>query len=212
VSKQNRVTPFGEVVATPHRGTFMGNRGVLHDEEGCIKRAWQVKRWLACALEFRGRRRTVMTPGRYTELFFLDEATALAAGHRPCSECRHGRFLAFCSAWKKAHPQVSVSQRPTAAEIDNRLHADRLNADRSKRAYTGALDEIPDGVFVTAAWGEKAYLVCGEGLLTWAPGGYTEREDRPNNAEVLILTPESTVAAIRAGYAPEIHPSAAAIQ
>src|SRR5580658_8982867 len=92
--RQNRVTPFGYLSATPERGTFMGNRGVLHDSEGTIKRPWQVKRWLICVLEFRGRKRTVMTPGHYTELFFLDEATALAAGHRPCAECRRPRFLA----------------------------------------------------------------------------------------------------------------------
>ena len=95
--RQNRVTPFGEIIATPERGTFMGNRGVLHDAEGRIRRAWQVKRWIVCVLEFRGRKRTVMTPGPYTELFFLDEATALAAGHRPCAECRHARFLDFCT-------------------------------------------------------------------------------------------------------------------
>ena len=100
MSRQNRVTPFGEIVAVPEKGTFMGNRGVLHDAGGYIKRAWQVKRWLVCVLEFRGRKRQVMTPGRYTELFFLDEATALAAGHRPCSECRHARFVAFCNAWE----------------------------------------------------------------------------------------------------------------
>src|SRR5579884_3965447 len=94
--RQNRVTPFGEIITTSERGTFMGNRGVLHDAEGRIGRAWQVKRWLVCVLEFRGRHRMVMTPGRYTELFFLDEATALAAGHRPCFECRRQRFLDFC--------------------------------------------------------------------------------------------------------------------
>src|SRR6202451_2054834 len=100
VSRQNRVTPFGDLVATPERGTFMGNRGVLHDAEGRIKRVWQLKRWIVCVLEFRGRKRQVMTPGRYTELFFLDEATALAAGHRPCAECRRQRFNAFRDAWK----------------------------------------------------------------------------------------------------------------
>ena len=101
--RQNRVNPFGEIIATPERGTFMGNRGVLHDEEGRIRRKWQGKRWLVCVLEFRGRKRKVMTPRRYTELFFLDEATALAAGHRPCAECRRERFKSFCYAWQQAH-------------------------------------------------------------------------------------------------------------
>src|SRR6201998_3464626 len=111
--RQNRVTPFGEIIATPERGTFMGNRGILHDELGHVKRAWQVRRWLVCVLEFRGRKRTVMTPNRYTELFFLDEATALAAGHRPCAECRHARFLDFCHAWRTATPGDGSSARPT---------------------------------------------------------------------------------------------------
>ena len=115
--RQNRVTPFGEITATPERGTFLGNRGVLHDAEGNIKRGWKVKRWLVCVLEFKGRKRTVMTPNRYTELFFLDEATALAAGHRPCAECRHARFIAFCHAWKLVHSGHGGSQRPTLQRL-----------------------------------------------------------------------------------------------
>ena len=106
--RQNRVTPFGEIIATPERGTFMGNRGILHDPDGRVRRKWVLKNWLVCVLEFRGRKRTVMTPNRYTELFFLDEATALAAGHRPCAECRHARFIDFCLAWKAAHPANSA--------------------------------------------------------------------------------------------------------
>lgn len=209
--RQNRVTPFGDIVATAERGAFLGNRGILHDTEGRIQRAWQVKRWLVCVLEFRGRKRTVMTPGRYTELFFLDEATALAAGHRPCAECRHARFLDFCNAWKMAHRRRNRSPRPTADEIDNLLHAERLSPQRSKRSFRASLDELPDGVFVTAeAWGDQAYLVRGDSLLTWTPGGYGEHRRRPKNQEVCVLTPKSTVRTIRAGYFPEIHPSAVA--
>lgn len=207
--RQNRVTPFGEIVALAERGTFLGNRGVLHDAQGHIERAWQVKRWLVCVLEFRGRKRTVMTPNRYTELFFLDEATALAAGHRPCAECRHARFLDFCTAWKLAHPEDGGSRRPSADEIDNRLHAERLASDRSKRTFTAALDELPDGVFVTLeAPEQQAYLVWGNRLLQWSPAGYQKRRTRPQGISALLLTPPSTVAAIRAGYAPEVHTSA----
>jgi hypothetical protein len=210
--RQNRVTPFGEIIAVPERGTFMGNRGVLHDAEGRIERVWQLKRWIVCVLEFRGRKRQVMTPSRYTELFFLDEATALAAGHRPCAECRHARFLSFGNAWKMAHPAEDGASRPTADEIDNRLHSERIASDRSKRSFVAALDELPDGVFVTvAAWGEQAYLVRGDYLLAWSPGGYGERRRRPKGKEVKMLTPPSMVKAIQAGYAPEIHPSAAAV-
>ncbi len=180
--RQNRVTPFGDIVAIPLRGTFMGNRGVLHDDAGQIRRVWQLKRWLVCVLEFRGRKCQVMTPGRYTELFFLDEATALAAGHRPCAECRHARFLAFCNAWKTAHPAESRSSRPTADEIDDRLHAQRIASDRSKHSFVAALDELPDGVFVTVpAWGEQSFLVRGDRLLAWSPGGYGERRPRPKD-------------------------------
>jgi hypothetical protein len=210
VPRQNRVTPFGEIVATPERGTFLGNRGVLHDAEGHIKRAWQVRRWLVCVLEFRGRKRAVMTPGSYTELFFLDEATALAAGHRPCAECRHARFLDFCAAWALAHPGDGGSgRRPTAGEIDDRLHAERVNADRSKRTFPAALNELPDGVLVTlGASAGQAYLVWGGSLFPWAPAGYGQRRPRPRGARAAVLTPPSTVAAIRAGYVPEVHPSA----
>ena len=138
-----------------------------------------------CVLEFRGRKRRVMTPGRYTELFFLDEATALAAGHRPCAECRHARFLAFCNAWGLARRDGGTSARPTAKEIDDRLHAERVAPDRSKRSFEAALDELPDGVFVTVpAWGEEAYLVRGDDLLAWSPGGYRERRRRPKGEEV----------------------------
>lgn len=207
--RQNRVTPFGDIIATPERGTFMGNRGILHDAEGQIKRAWQVKRWLVCVLEFRGRKRVVMTPNRYTELFFLDEATALAAGHRPCSECRHSRFLDFCNSWSQAHSKSNLV-RPTAEVIDNQLHVERINRDRTKRLFTAALDSLPDGVLVTVpGWGEHAYLVLGDSLHEWSPGGYVSRRSRTKAKDVRVLTPKSTVEVIRVGYAPEIHRSAA---
>jgi hypothetical protein len=186
----------------------MGNRGILHDENGRIRRAWQVKRWLVCVLEFRGRRRTVMAPGRYTELFFLDESTALAAGHRPCAECRRGRFLDFCDAWGRARPR-GHADRPTAAEIDDRLHTERLSADRQERTVAVGLHDLPNGVLIAVpAWGATAYLVWEGGLWTWSPGGYRERRRRPTKGRVLLLTPPSTVAAIRAGYVPEVHVSA----
>jgi hypothetical protein len=207
VSRQNRVTPFGDIIATPERGTFLGNRGVLHDAGDHIKRAWQVKRWIVCVLAFKGRKRQVMTPGHYTELFFLDEATALAAGHRPCAECRRERFNAFRQAWRSARPATPGQPLPSADEIDTTLHAERIGPDRSKRLFRAKLDELPNGVFVQYAdEGEKAYLVCDDRLLAWTPGGYAKGV-RPKKAEVLVLTPESTVGAIRAGYSPVIHPS-----
>jgi hypothetical protein len=187
----------------------MGNRGMLHDDEGHVKRLWQVKRWLVCMLEFRGRKRTVMASNRYTELFFLDEATSFAAGHRPCAECRYARFLAFCNAWKPQHLGHGNSQRPTADEIDSRLHTERVAANRSKNFYTSGIDGLPDGVFVTLeAWGKQAYLVWRDHLLEWSPGGYRQRCSRPRGESVRVLTPKSTVEVIRAGYDPEVHTSA----
>jgi hypothetical protein len=149
-----------------------------------------------------------MTPNRYTELFFLDEATALAAGHRPCAECRHARFIDFCHAWKMAHSGHGDSLRPTADEIDNRLHSERGTANRSNRSKA-ALDGLPDGVFVMVeGWGEQAYLVWGNRLLEWSPGGYRQRRPSPKGKGVRVLTPKSTVEAIRAGYVPDVHASA----
>ena len=208
VPRLNRVTPFGEIIATPERGTFMGNRACCTTPKatssGRGKRNEDRVRG-----GVRGRKRTIMSPNSYTELFFLDEATALAAGHRPCAECRHARFLDFCNAWKAAHPKADDLQRPTADEIDNRLNAGRLAPDRSKRFFSGKLDDLPDGVFVKVeGWGEQAFLVLDDSLLAWSPGGYQERRPRLKVKNVSILTPSSTVAAIRAGYSPVVHASA----
>jgi hypothetical protein len=204
--KQNRVTPFGEIVAIPERGTLMGNRGRLHDDQGQIRRAWQVKRWLLCVLEFRGRKRVVMAPHRYTELFFLDEATGLAAGHRPCAECRHARFVAFRDAWTAGNPNLVESGRATADLLDAQLHAERLGPDRTKPLYRANIRDLPDGVFVTGpAGGQSACLLWQGHVLAWSPAGYKRHAARSRAEEVLVLTPRSTVAAIREGYVPEVH-------
>jgi hypothetical protein len=203
--RQNRVTPFGEIIATPERGTFFGNRGVLHDEHGRIRRIWQVKRWIVCVLQFRGRHRQIMTPGRYTELFFLDEATALAAGHRPCAECRHSRYADFCAAWQRG---LKLLRRPTAGEMDDRLHAERLTADRTKRIYRAELSDLADGVFVLGGSTDDEPCLLWHGrLFTWSAGGYVRSISRPKRGEVRVLTPPSIVAAIRGGYVPEVHAS-----
>jgi hypothetical protein len=186
----------------------MGNRGILHDADGHITRPWVLKRWIVCVLEFGGRKRTVMKPNSYTELFFLDEATALAAGHRPCAECRHSRFLEFGNAWNAADSSVFGSRRATADEIDNRLHAERVNTDRSKRTHPAPLEDLPDGTVVSfSADDHSAWLVFKDAVFKWSPSGYVERQPRPRDLDVLLLTPPSTVAAIRAGYLPEIHAS-----
>src|SRR5262249_28049525 len=160
---------------------FFGNRGVLHDAEGRIRRSWQLKRWLLCVLEFKGRWRPIMKPGHYTELFFLDEATGLAAGHRPCAEGRRERYLAFRNGW----PGGCLP----AAGLDDQLHAERLNADGSKRRFEANLDDLPDGVFLTRREsGERPYLLWKGRLLVWSPGGYRGRLPRPKREHVAVLT------------------------
>jgi hypothetical protein len=209
MARQNRVTPFGGIVATPERGTFMGNRGVLHDEDGNIRRTWQLRRWLLCVLEFRGRQRTLMALGRYTELFFLDEATGLAAGHRPCFECRRQRFLAFQHAWSSRHPQGRSSLPATAAAMDDRLHAERLGLGRCQQTFPGRIGDLPDGVMVQRLDSPgAAHLIWKGRLHLWSSGGYLKTASPRNDEEVLVLTPKASVATIQAGYLPEVHPSA----
>lgn len=198
---QNRVTPYGEVVALPGRGLMMGNRGILHDDERRIVRQWQVRRWIACVTAFRGRHRTIMQPHRYTELFFLDEAAALSAGHRPCKECRYGDYRRFCAVWERL-----FGGPVRAGAIDLQLHADRL-VQREKRTYGSNVAELPDGTYVELDG--RAWLLHGDALHAWSDSGYTERRARPSTGEVDVLTPRSLVEVLRTGYRPELHPTAA---
>jgi hypothetical protein len=196
---QNRVTPFDELVALPGRGLMMGNRGVLHDEHQRIVRYAQVRRWIACRTEFRGRKRIVMSPKRYTELFFLDEATAFAAGHRPCAECRNADYKRFRTRWLAAHGGSGY-----ADDID-RVIDDERRERRRKRTHHAAAADLPDGSFIVldgAAW-----LVRGDTCFRWTDRGYTERRPRPRSGEVELLTPPSLVALLRLGYALEFHPT-----
>jgi hypothetical protein len=193
------VTPYGEIVALPGRGTFMGNRGVLHDDHRRIIRAWQVRRWIACVLEFRDRKRAVMTPRRYTELFFLDEAAAFAAGHRPCAECRRADYERFRTLWE------SCRDHPGSADVmDLRLHAERLDG-KKKRTYRTDVAKLPDGAYVVFAG--AATLVLGAQLYAWSDSGYVRKRARPRHGEMEVLTPPSIVAVLGAGYRPAIHPS-----
>lgn len=201
---QNRVTPTGEIVADPARGLFMGNRGILHDDARRLGKArWRHKNWIICLLAFKGRRRDVMSPRRYTELFFLDEAVALAAGHRPCAECRRDRYRAFVAAWMAAAGHDGPP--PRARELDAALHAARIDpAIRRQRAYLADLAGLPDGVFVRLE--DAPLLVLGDRLLPWTHGGYGGAVARPSGGPVCVLTPRPAVAAMTAGYRPELHP------
>jgi hypothetical protein len=202
---QNRVDPFGRIIADPGRGLWTGNRGVLHDEGRTIRRQWQVRRWITCSLEFRGRHREVMSPRTWTELFFLDEATAFAAGHRPCGECRHPAYRRFRDLWGAVHPADPVG----ADGIDRRLHDERL-AVRARRTETADLADLPDGTFV--ARDGRAWLVLDRSLLAWSPAGYAAGRPRPPRGRVEVLTPPSVVAVLRAGYQPQVHPTGDALR
>lgn len=203
---QNRVTPFNELIATPARGTFTGNRGCIHNAEGEIIRRWAVKRWITCLLEFRGWHREVMTPGLYTHLFFLDEATAFAAGHRPCGECRHADFSRFKALWLRANPYFPEDKEPSIDEIDNILQRERVGRNKEKVTYGEQIESLPNGTFITLDDG-KAYLVWENSLLEWSHQGYVAKKPKPNRLEVAVLTPKSIVKTFEAGYKPQIHGS-----
>jgi hypothetical protein len=209
MAHRNRVTPLGELVADPARGLVYGNRGCLHDEQGVIRRRYAGKRWIACRLEFRGWKRTLLRPGRFTELFFLDEATAFAAGHRPCALCRHEDYQRFVTIWHKLHPGDGVG----ADAIDARLHAERVESrSRGQRRHEGRLEALPDGAFVLRD--RTPFLLAGGNLLRWTPAGY-EAPARNPGGRATVLTPPSLLAVLEAGWlsvVPLLHPSASAMQ
>ena len=194
---QNRVTPLGELVAVPARGLVYGNRGCLHDDAARIRDRYPTRRWIACQLRFKDwRRKALLQPGKFTELFFLDEATAFAAGHRPCALCRradYDRFLALSSAGG-------------ADEIDVRLDDERRDG-RARRFHDAAFRDLPDGAFVLRDG--TCWLVRGDALLRWTPGGYTERVPRPRG-RAQAVTPPTLLAVLRSDWRPLVpllHPS-----
>jgi hypothetical protein len=199
---QNRVLPTGEIVAIPLRGRFMGNRGILHDATGTLGPArWRHRNWVCCTLSFKDRRRPVMAPGAYTELFFHDEAIALAAGHRPCAECRRADYTRFLAAWATAH-----GTRPSAPDLDRALHAARVDGSRAQVRHTAALPDLPEGTFILTKAGPA--LVRPYRLVPFTPSGYTAPIPGPTQGPVTVLTPAPVVAVIRAGYSPDLHPDA----
>jgi hypothetical protein len=201
---QNRVTPFGELIATPGRGLVYGNRGCLHDDEGRIRRRYAVRRWIACRLQFRGWHRSpLLQPGRFTELFFLDEATAFAAGHRPCALCRREDYVRFSEIWRELY-RGEVG----ADAMDDRLHRERVDAEtRDQRRHPLPSDPLPDGAFVADRDG--AYLVVHGTFRRWNPSGYVEAA--PSTRTLELITPPSLVEVLRRGWDPVVpllHPSA----
>lgn len=202
MAERNRVTPTGEIVAIDQRGLFLGNRGSIHRER-VIVRPWQVRRWITCALEHRGWVAPKWEPGRWTPLFFWDEAVALAVGHRPCALCRRDDFNRWLAAWESA-----FGVRPRAAPMDRQLHANRVDVDRRQRRHRAPWAELPTGAFVIID--AEPLLVRGDALVPWRPGpdGYGRPRPRPSHGDADVLTPRSTVEVLRHGYVPILHPSA----
>jgi hypothetical protein len=201
---QNRVDPFGELFADAARGLYFGNRGgkFHRDDRTLSARRYVSRAWICCVLSFKGRQRDVW--GRYyTELFFMDEPTALAAGHRPCFECRRAEAIDFAERFARG------GSRASAGDMDEKLHAERLDG-KKKRLHRRRLDDLPDGAFVTRS-GEDAFAVKGNRLLRWTPSGYAQSTRRPAGIEVDMLTPPSVVQVLARGYRPHWHPSAASL-
>jgi hypothetical protein len=202
---QNRVTPSGDIIATPHRGMFTGNRGIIHDPETrtLLNKRWASQAWLVCVCEFRGRRREVMGGRSWTELFFLDEATALAAGHRPCFFCRRDDANRFRAAWEAGNGVTEVLAR----DIDGVLHRERLAGGKKRlHALPARLEELPNGAMLQQ--GIESYLIVQGRPLSWSPAGYRNAQNPLQDA--MLLTPPSTLRALMAGYRPVLHASARA--
>lgn len=207
---QNRVDPFGQMHADPSRGTMFGNRGgCMHKDKKLVGRPWTNERWICCLLEFKGRKRCLMTEGLYTELFFLDETTAFAAGHRPCMECRRPDANRFIEAWSKAHlpPRQKLK---TINHIDEIAHRERIDPkSRLQKTSRVQLSTLPDGVFITLdSAPEQPRLLWRNRLLPWTFQGYSAPEALPGDQPATMLTPPSFAVAFAAGYLPAVHPSA----
>jgi hypothetical protein len=199
---QNRVTPLGDIVADPHRGLFTGNRGIIHDPatKTLLRKRWSNPAWLTCVCEFRGRRREVMGGRSWTELFFLDEATALAAGHRPCFYCRRDDANRFRAAWESGNGVADI----LAPEIDAALHRERFASSKKLHPLPVPMEKLPDGAMVQA--GEGSYLIVSGKPLRWSFTGY--RKEGELVGEAMLITPPSTLRALAAGFQPVLHPSA----
>jgi hypothetical protein len=198
---QNRVTPKGDIISTNARGAWLGNRGVIHNAEKQIVRPFKIKAWIICMLEFRGRHREVMTPDRWTELFFLDEATAFSAGHRPCFQCRYADHQRFKTAWLKGNPEYGFDEKTSVIEIDKILQTERINRGQ-KVTYKEDIHSLPDGAFIELA-GEP-WLVYQNKIYHWTPAGYNDSQAIDVLGEVTVLTPKSIVKAFNAGYHTQI--------
>src|SRR5215470_3870278 len=207
---KNRVDPYGQLQAVKDRGAWMGNRGILHNDAREIVAQWRLKRWIICRLSFKDRYRRVFTPHRYSELFFLDEATAFSAGHRPCAECRRQRYNEFREAWSKANPAMSKGEKLRADDIDRQLHLERAKRGGGKQSHQANLGALPSGSFIDLQG--VAHLMWNRRLYPWTFAGYGKPILIPEPTEVVrVLTPASIVAAFRQGFLPQVHQSVSSL-
>lgn len=203
--RQNRIDPFGNLMAASDRGTLMGNRGCLHDDDGTVRKAFARKAWVICRLSWKGIRRSVFSPGKYSELFFLDEATAFAAGHRPCNDCRSEHYKAFAAAFSR---RPASGKRVLAEAMDLQIHADRVGTKKQKKTFRAELSSLPDGVMVLLSQAMEAPRLLWKGqLFRWSFGGYADPVPAGKIGIVEVLTPASLCAVIAAGYRVDVHPS-----
>jgi hypothetical protein len=199
---QNRVNPFGAIISTSNRGAWLGNRGVLHNDKQEIVRNYKIKAWITCVLEFRGRHREVMQPNRWTELFFLDEATAFSAGHRPCFQCRYVDHQRFKTYWLKGNRELGFNMKTPISKIDDIIQLERITADQAKVTYEEQLAVLPNGTFVS--YQDRANLVNDGKLYLWTSAGYQKPIAFPDVLTLPVLTPKSIVNMFSAGYLPQI--------
>lgn len=207
MSRQNRVDPWGQLQAVSAKGSWMGNRGIIHNEKEEIIAPWRHQNWVTCELKYKTIKRKLFSPGNYTELFFLDEVTALSAGHRPCGECRRKQYDQFKALWCEANIGVGAAKTPIA-EIDRQLHRERAARGGIKVTFEAQLNALPAGTFIS--FYGSAFLLWGDRLYRWSPQGYTQ--DVPSiskDSAVTVLTPASIVKVLARGYKPQVHDSVA---
>jgi hypothetical protein len=200
---KNRVDPFGQLISTRARGHWMGNRGLIHDINRQIIRAFRLRAWIICQLEFRNRHRIIMSPNQYTELFFLDEATAFSAGHRPCAECRRQDYNRFKTAWISGNPSYGFNLKTPISKIDEIIHRERIDIQGKKRTHLGGMDSLPPGCFISHH--DRPFVIKqSHRFAAWTAFGYEKTMEAPQWTEVTILTPKSLINAIQAGYTPQV--------
>ncbi len=207
MSLQNRVNPWGNIIRTSERGTFLGNRGNIHNDKKEIVRNYLTKRWITCRLKYKNRNREVMTPSLYTELFFFDEASAFAAGHRPCAECRRERFHEFKEIWLKANLNIE-NEKVIIEKVDEIIHSERIENGK-KKTYIAKLKELPGGTFFS--FNGEAYLISLGKIFLWSFSGYKSIELKKFPEKVDVLTPKSFVKIFEEGFIPGIHKSTLAL-